>query len=199
MKMRNLQIAAFVGLFLAANTIAVAEFQEETVSFIVIQGKGELNAQSGNQNCTRGKGVRKGCVKFFLNDIARITFKLVGNPTVRMCSDNNTKYVITEVELSHEGYLVPDNAGPKLADKGIFDQAVPQWLKDAFPGTGADGVVYTASKDDATTKVSIINLNNQDNSSGTNEKNIWYRVSVTNCETGTVLQSDPRFENEGTN
>lgn len=172
------------------------------VEFSVKPGQGVLMPHSQSQGCSRGQGERKGCVKFATDTIGQITFSLLGNPATHKCSDPGTKYVITKIELSHEGYLVAAKPSPVISEKGIFDPdpawQIPGWLQDAFPGISSKGVAYSASKEDASNQATIINLNNQPNAKGGNEKDIWYRVSVTDCNDGSVLRSDPRFENDGT-
>jgi hypothetical protein len=174
------------------------------VEFIVNPGKFEVIPHSGSKGCSRGKGKKsKGCVKFPLNTYGEITFKLLGAAATKTCSDPGAQYVITRVELSHQGYLLAGEAGPFISDKGIFGGGdpgwvVPDWLKEAFPGTDDHGVVYSASKDAASGQVTIAN---QNNGSGDDPKDVWYRVSVTDCDDDAavpVLTTDPRLENDGT-
>jgi hypothetical protein len=178
---------------------------DHEIEFSVNPGKFELVPHSGSKGCSRGKGKQsKGCVKFPLNTEGTITFKLLGAAATNTCADKGAKYVITKVELSHQGYLLEGEAGPIISDKGIFADddpawSMPPWLDEAFEFINKDaGVVYLASKDEASGQVTIDNKNN---SSGDDPKNVWYRVSVTDCDDDAavpVLSTDPRLENDGT-
>lgn len=158
-------------------------------------GQGTLTSDSPNKGCTKGQGQKKGCVNFPLDSIGTITFAL-GN-SVKQCSDNGTNWVITKVELTHQGLLIPTSTGTVLSDKGIFSGSLPNWLESSFPEVDQQsGFLYEVTdKEDGVTRVTSLNLNN--NTGGA--KDIWYRVSVANCKSDVVLISDPRLENEGTN
>lgn len=186
------------GVMAARLALAAPNWAPKDVEFSVNPGLGTLLAHTNNQGCTRGQGARKGCLRFEKDSIGQITFSLMGQPGSNKCSDAGTKYVITEVELSHVGYLVATNTGNQISDKGLFDQPVPAWLQAAFPGVDVNGVAYSATKEAASSQARIINLNNNDNASGTNAKDVWYRITVTNCSDDSKLRSDPRIENEGT-
>jgi hypothetical protein len=77
-------------------------FNSCTLQFKVNKNKGEVAPPNSNQGCNNGQGNKDGCVKFSLNSIGTITFKL-GNGKVSQCSDPNAKFVITKIELSHQG------------------------------------------------------------------------------------------------
>jgi hypothetical protein len=200
---------AIAALFVSTAVPAAAEDWSKIqiqvdVEFSVNPGKAKLMPHSGSKGCSRGKGKKsKGCVKFPLNTKGEITFKLMGSAATKTCADPGAQYVITKVELSHQGYLLDEGSGPFISDKGIFGSedpgwAVPTWLQDAFPGTNDKGVVYSASKDEASGQVTIANENNGGDD---DPKDVWYRVSVTDCDDDAavpVLSTDPRLENDGT-
>lgn len=202
MKMMPTLITAIFTSFFSIATTAGVNWTPAEIEFTVNPGQGVLMPFTGSQGCTRGQGERKGCVRFAADTLGQIKFSLKGNPATNKCSDPGTQYVITKIELSHEGYLLAGSPTPVISEKGIFNPdaawQIPSWLQDAFPGVDAKGVVYSASKDDASNQATIINLNNQPNKGGGNEKDIWYRISVTDCNDGSVLRSDPRLENDGT-
>lgn len=169
-------------------------FESYEIKFQPKPGKGELEVTSGDKNCAKGVGARKGCVNFEEDDFGLITFSI--HNQVRYCTDSGTQWVISKIELSPEGYYL---AGGTISDKGIFPSlsTMPPWLKSAFPQVNDNGVLYkVANPQDGSTQVTAINLNNNDPDDGT--KDIWYRVEVTKCGSDEVLVSDPRFENEGT-
>lgn len=170
------------------------DFNAYEVTFNPNPSKGELVASSNNMGCTKGQGQKKGCVNFPKDTLGLITFSVANK--LKQCSDPGTKWVITRVELSHSGLLLPD--GTTLSEKGIFGGNLPSWLEDAFPQVNpTTGILYEVSdKLDGVTRVTSLNLNNN-----TGAKDIWYQVTVSNCDADSdvVLVSDPRFENEGKN
>ena len=189
--------------FAGAALAAPPEWITKTVGLKVNPGKGEVRADEGNQGCQRGKSPaaeRKGCVRFETDKIGTLTVTLKHGPNTgeaEGCSDPGVGWVITKIELTHEGYSLSSGSSTVPSEKGIFGASVPPWLKQAFPGTADNGVVYSAAPEIATDSASIVNLNNHDASGGS--KDVWYRVTVTSCKDyGISLQSDPRIENDGT-
>jgi len=195
MKRTMMVICIFAGLWVMSS-IALAHdqnpsFASYTVKFNPNKQKGELEAVSINDKCTKGKGDRLGCVNFPLNSIGLVTFSV--DNKVKQCGDPGAKWVITKIELTDKGFIFPDN---EISDKGIFNDAVDSWLIAAFPQyDDQDNVLYEVdNKDNGVTQVTRLNLNNN---SGI--QNIWYRITVADCDSDLILVTDPRFENQGKN
>ena len=193
-------IFTFVALFVISTAAQGAQkFETYEVEFKVHPNKGELRAVSLGQNCDRGKGndnKKKGCVKFGVDDFGLITIHL-GTSKIKTCAQPSTRWVISMIELSSKGYRLDSG---ELSNKGEFEDYLPldNGLKEAFPQVDqASGVLYEAeSPKNGATRVTVLNLNNNDK---TTPKDIWYRVSVADCnaDTDVVLVTDPRWENEG--
>jgi len=162
-----------------------------TKSFVVafnVTGLNKLNAHSDNQGCNINK---KGCVAFEKGSAGTVAFYLRGPGIGKKCDSDAPKphYVITGVELSADKVLA--------TGKGDFTKDPPQWLKDSFPGTKANGVTYEAQVSDANSLVSISNRNNHQG-----EKTIYYQITAEACPAGPgsgVHVSDPMIENRGRN
>ena len=170
-------------------------FKAFEVDFKPNKNQGILTTDKVNQGCNNGQGLKKGCIKFPLDSIGAITFALRNK--VNNCNDSGTQWVITKIELSHQGFDLP---GGTISDKGIFEGNLPPWLVDSFPAFEGDddGILFEASdpQADGLTRVTTLNLNS--NTGGV--QNIWYRVSVSSCgDDPVVLVSDPRLENGGMN
>ena len=194
-------------LCLMSAVAQAVSFNEYEVQFEVKANKGEVAVKSNNKNCNKGQGQKKGCIRFPENSIGLIKFYIGNKNHSNTCSDPNTKWVISRVELSDQGYLVvdkTDSSKTTVSDKGIFEDSnlpLDQWLKDSFPQLDkATGYLYDAPTPlQGVTQVTSLNLNNNLPADGV--KDIWYRVSVTRCGSDPAdvetLTSDPRFENDG--
>ena len=203
MKRAMIVVGIFVTLCLmSAIAEAAVPFKHWVVDLDVNQNKGEITATVVDGDCKKGKG-KKGCIRFEIDHIGLITFST--DKKTQICSDNYKKWVISKVELSDKGYLLPaesPSTTPTISDKGIFEDSpnLPDWLEDAFPQlVKSTGVLYEASADlDGVTQVTRLNLNNNNATLGA--KDIWYRVTVAKCGTEPVevMVTDPRFENDGT-
>lgn len=158
-------------------------------SFVVafnVTGQDKLDAHTDNQGCNVNK---KGCVAFEKGSAGTIAFYLRGPGIGKKCDSDAPKphYVITGVELSADEVLA--------TGKGDFTKDPPQWLRDSFPGTKADGVIFAALVSDANSLVSISNLNNHQD-----EETIYYQITAKACPSGPgpgtgVHVSDPMIEN----
>lgn len=149
-----------------------------------------MQTPTANRNCTKGVSPRKGCMKFELGTYGVIVFGLLGAQDNKKCTDNGVNWVITQVKLSDSGNLNNN----KSTD---FDTPVAPWVQNSFFGVDPlTGVIYDEGWQDGRTSVAVINLNSHNNALGT--KDLWYRVTVTNCSgTHPTNSSDPRVENKG--
>ena len=190
-----------VGLFVilclvSAIAQAAVPFKHWIIDLDVKQNKGEIIATVIDGDCKKGKGDKKGCVRFEKNHIGLITFAT--HQKAQSCSDNSNRWVISKIELTDIGLVYTDG---KVSDKGVFEDNpnLPGWLEDAFPQlVKSTGVLYEASTElDGVTQVTSLNLNNNDATLGV--KDIWYRVTIAKCGTNPVevMVTDPRFENDG--
>lgn len=190
---------------LSAGAMAAQTFEEYAIEFKAHANKGELGVVTKGNDCKKGKGSQEdkmGCIRFPVDVFGLITFYLGDKDKPKTC-ETNAKWVISKVELSHEGYLVVDDStNPPTAvvsNKGIFNGSLPEWLFEAFPQVNKDsGVLYEAiPPKNGVSRVIALNLNNNPE---TDQKDIWYRITVAECkeDSDVVLATDPRFENEGT-
>jgi len=195
---RAVTIAGLFVILCLVSAIAQAAvpFKHWVIDLDVKQNQGEIIVTVTDGDCKKGKGDKKGCIRFATNHIGLITFAT--DKKAQTCSDGYKKWVITKIELTDKGLVYTDG---KVSEKGVFEDnpSLPDWLEDAFPQlVKSTGVLYEASAElDGVTQVTSLNLNNNDTTLGV--KDIWYRVSVAKCGTNPVefMVTDPRFENDG--
>lgn len=155
---------------------------------VVLQPKAaadKLDVKTGNQGCSAGSGLKKGCVRFDKGDFGTINFALFQQPPGAKCTDSGVDWVITSIELS--------DVGDSDTEKGVFGGDQPAWLVAAFPGVDAsDGSIYSETTTTGLTSAAIIDLNNH-----TGERIVYYQVKATHCETGQTVEIDPMVQNKG--
>ena len=104
-------------------------------------------------------------------------------------------WVITRLLLSATG----DPATEKGSD---FDQQQPAWLQEAFPNVKLrNGELFTATKDQGVTFLSVFNENGHQENELPKERFIYYELTLTPCdeEDGPPLTTDPGWQNGGRN
>ena len=153
-----------------------------------------LKTFTSNQNCTKGSGLRKGCVNFAQGTRGTISFSLKneGGANSSKCGDAGVRWVITRIDASVTGNLSGDNKGSG------WGTSLPVWVRNSFfPIEDPDqGILYEQTVNDGKTSVLFLNLNNHDG-----EEDLWYQVTASECGSSPVVtkESDPRVENKGIN
>jgi len=174
------------------------KFKEPEVKFRVhkVNGVDVLDVHPSSVNhCPGVPGAGRGCVEFQTGTFGIVRLNMQGGNADKTCESTPqpAEYVIVEVKITDRG----------TGDKGVYPPSnpAPAWLLTAFPTLeAATGAVYQAdaqlpSTDLASERAVFINLNNND--SGQGVKDLWYQVTVEDCNGGNQITSDPNVRNYG--
>jgi len=175
-------------------TLTIAPPVNYNVEFNARTSDPKLKTYSSNKNCTKGTGLRKGCVKFIKGSLGTISFSLKneGGANSLKCGDSGVKWVITRIDASVTG----DVSGDENKGTG-WGVSLPPWVTNSYSPIkdASQGILYETVVDNGETSVIFLNLNKQ-----LGEKDLWYKLTATNCDDHTkVKESDPRIENDGRN
>jgi hypothetical protein len=164
---------------------------------------GVIFVETPGNKCKKGTD-KKGCIYFAADEEGSITFTIKGEPgDARSCSAPSTKEVISKIELTDTDKTP---GGPEPTEKGDFsiDRAThpmpAKYKDDGFPQLDIHtGIVFEENNHSAVgrTKVKLENLN-KSNVPNPQGLNIWYKVTLTTCDTPhEYWVTDPRIENGG--
>ncbi len=151
------------------------------------RGQNKLEPQNSFKCAQNAK---KGCIQFDPSTLGPIQFTIQNGKKDETCDARpEPQWIITMIELT--AVEIPGTG------KGDYtSRPFPDWLSKAFPQLNTQsGVVYQADVSFATSSTVIIDLNNHNKNEGKRE--LYYKVTATNCSGTEILVTDPTITNYG--